>query len=541
MASVPTAPNDSNDDRSGTENENLDDGNNESTNEDEDSDATVNLELKKAIQKNKDLAKQVKSLKAQSTRLVRQKEDTIRKHAQVLEIKKTVYEGAKTRHSAVVADLKASWKNREKDLRDTSRAELVSKSVEIRLLKNDVDQFERDKTSRSNLLEKLKASLVKEKSAHTELKEVYVGISRKLDGLTESNRELTTSLKYFKKKSTDDQSVKFKHDEKMLSMQLERESVMYQREKEKTERKEETDKVALQAKNHHTILAHSLRKQTKDEDMVRREIAKKKKDVQVSTNVGVIAASLRNKQMQINNGQFNARQSLEEVSFFLINFCFNLLLTFVMCSRFQSYDVLINNNTTMQHQHQTPQPNYPVQQWDVAPAFHRPTPSPVRRQETLTQCEWGARPIPAGWREARDGTGTKFYVHKRTNRWAPTYDHMFVDEVPNRPLSSISNSNSHSTSQDESGSQAGTPRKKKRRKEVEVIEVGTEQLPGSDFSLGLAQRKEAPQAPDDDKENAFENANQNDKNDSEGEDEEDDAEDDDDGSSQETTWPARKL
>jgi hypothetical protein len=277
MASVPTAPNDSNDDRSGTENENLDDGNNESTNEDEDSDATVNLELKKAIKKNKDLAKQVKSLKAQSTRLVRQKEDTIRKHAQVLEIKKTVYEGAKTRHSAVVADLKASWKNREKDLRDTSRAELVSKSVEIRLLKNDVDQFERDKTSRSNLLEKLKASLVKEKSAHTELKEVYVGISRKLDGLTESNRELTTSLKYLKKKSTDDQSVKFKHDEKMLSMQLERESVMYQREKEKTERKEETDKVALQAKNAHTILAHSLRKQTKDEDLVRREIAKKKK------------------------------------------------------------------------------------------------------------------------------------------------------------------------------------------------------------------------------------------------------------------------
>jgi hypothetical protein len=95
---------------------------------------------------------------------------------------------------------------------------------------------------------------------------------------------------------------------------------MYQREKEKTERKEETDKVALQAKNHHTILAHSLRKQTKDEDMVRREIAKKKKDVQVSTNVGVIAASLRNKQMQINNGQFNARQSLEEVSFFKLIF-----------------------------------------------------------------------------------------------------------------------------------------------------------------------------------------------------------------------------
>ena len=66
------------------------------------------------------------------------------------------------------------------------------------------------------------------------------------------------------------------------------------------------------------VLAHSLRKQTKDDDVVRREIVKKKNDVQVSNNVGVIAASLQNKQMQINNGQFNARQSLEVVSFFLM-------------------------------------------------------------------------------------------------------------------------------------------------------------------------------------------------------------------------------
>jgi hypothetical protein len=80
------------------------------------------------------------------------------------------------------------------------------------------------------------------------------------------------------------------------------------------------------------MLAHSLRKQTKDKDLARREIAKKRKDVQVSNNVGVIAASLRNKQVQINNGQINARQSLEEVRLFLINFCFNLLLTFVMSS-----------------------------------------------------------------------------------------------------------------------------------------------------------------------------------------------------------------
>ena len=71
-------------------------------------------------------------------------------------------------------------------------------------------------------------------------------------------------------------------------------------------------------KNGHTMLAHSLRKQTKDNDLVCREIAKKRKDVEVSNNVGVIAAGLQNKQMQINNGQFNAHMSLDKVSFFSI-------------------------------------------------------------------------------------------------------------------------------------------------------------------------------------------------------------------------------
>ena len=93
---------------------------------------------------------------------------------------------------------------------------------------------------------------------------------------------------------------------------------MHEREQDKTARKEESDRTALEARNAHTMLAHSLRKQTKDDDVVRREISKKRKDVQVSNNVGVIAASLRNKQMQINNGQFNGCQSLEAVSFFSI-------------------------------------------------------------------------------------------------------------------------------------------------------------------------------------------------------------------------------
>jgi hypothetical protein len=68
------------------------------------------------------------------------------------------------------------------------------------------------------------------------------------------------------------------------------------------------------------MLTHSLRKQTKDDDVVRREVAKNKKDIAQSQNVGAIAAGLRSKQMQINNGQFNAHLSLDAVSTLVIYF-----------------------------------------------------------------------------------------------------------------------------------------------------------------------------------------------------------------------------
>ena len=254
-------------------------------------------------------------------RAVKQKEDTIRRHAQALEIKKTAYDGARTRHKAEVTDLKRAWKSREKDIGDTSRAEIVQKSIQNRLLNNQVNQFEKDKTSESNVLGKLKASLLKEKAARTELKGVYIDISRKLDGLGEINKDLTTSLKQLKKKSIDDQSVKFQHDEKMITLHIQRESIQQAREKDRREDKEASERASLEAKNAHTILAHSLREKTKDDDLLRREIAKKKKEVQVSNNVGLIAAGLRNKQIQINNGQFNSHVSLETVSVFGILLC----------------------------------------------------------------------------------------------------------------------------------------------------------------------------------------------------------------------------
>ena len=178
--------------------------------------------------------------------------------------------------------------------------------------------MEREKSTTETDLDKLQGTLVKERASLSDVKAMYVATRRNVDGLTNLNKELNASLKTLKKKLSDDQSVKFEHDEKMLSMQLKREGILYEREKDKRDSKEVSEMTALKAKNAHTMLAHSLRKQTKDDDLVRREIAKKRKDVEVSNNVGVIAAGLRNKQMQINNGQFNAHMSLDEVSFFSI-------------------------------------------------------------------------------------------------------------------------------------------------------------------------------------------------------------------------------
>jgi hypothetical protein len=120
-----------------------------------------------------------------------------------------------------------------------------------------------------------------------------------------------------KKKNLDNQDAKYQHAERMLEMQVQRDKYACEQEKEKRVSKEESDKNSLKAKNAHTMLTHNLRKQTKDEDIVCREIAKKRKETEVSENVSTIAAGLRSRQMTINNGQFDNRPSLDTVSFCL--------------------------------------------------------------------------------------------------------------------------------------------------------------------------------------------------------------------------------
>ena len=138
--------------------------------------------------------------------------------------------------------------------------------------------------------------------------------------------------------------------------------------------------------------------------------------------------------------------------------------------------------------------HYQVQERAMAPVYHHPTPLPLkRRQETLTQNGWGARPLPSGWVEHSDGSGKKYYVNRKMKRFAPTYEHMFVDEEetaepePTKTFTQRSVSSSANSQEEETY----LPKKKSRRQPREVIEVGTEDLPGSDFSAHFARGREA--------------------------------------------------
>ena len=83
-------------------------------------------------------------------------------------------------------------------------------------------------------------------------------------------------------------------------------------------------------------------------------------------------------------------------------------------------------------------------------------------------------------------------------RFAPTYEHMFVEDEetaepepePSKHLTQRSVSSSANSQEEETYS----PNKKIRRQAREVIEVGTEDLPGSDFSAHFARRQEIKEA-----------------------------------------------
>ena len=324
MASVGTAPNDSSDDPSGTETKatEIEDPKDEGVKDCESvgSVATVLDDYNQALAKIQDLKKSRKTLTAQYSRAVRARDDNLRKVSHLRENNKTVTDGTKKRHKTDLSDLKAQFKREKAELVEEQKTELRTKDAEKQELRKIVRIYEKSEKKDRLEIAKLQAVLTKDRALLSDCRGDFTECRRREDALTGLNKELNSDIKKLRKKNQDDQTAKFGHDEKMLGMQLDRERFAYERERGKRTSKEESDQPALAAKNAHTMLTHSLRKQTKDDDVVRREVAKNKKDIAQSQNVGAIAAGLRSKQMQINNGQFNAHLSLDAVSTLVIYF-----------------------------------------------------------------------------------------------------------------------------------------------------------------------------------------------------------------------------
>jgi sugar-specific transcriptional regulator TrmB len=189
MASVAMAPNNSNDDRSGTDKSDLEDEDKiEVDNEASDSDATVNIDYRNAITKIKELQKKTKKLTAQYVRVVKQKDDMVRKHAQVLENRKTACEGVKTCHKTEVSEIKSTWKRNVQDLKETCRTDMRTRNIEKTGLMVQVSSLERDKTSDGFAAEKLQSILVKERASFNEVKVMYAAACCNLEGLTDINK-----------------------------------------------------------------------------------------------------------------------------------------------------------------------------------------------------------------------------------------------------------------------------------------------------------------------------------------------------------------
>jgi hypothetical protein len=314
MATVGTAPNDPSDDRSVTEIDDREEKHHEEdVTEGSESETSVTDGLSTDDGKIAELQKRKRQITAQYTRVLKQRDDNVRKHAQVLQNKKIVVNGTKKLHKTEVHELRAQLKRLKSEAKDELRGELKIKDAEKNLLRNQLKDSEKGRKKDELELKKLQASLSKEQAVLSDLRMVYATARRNIDVLTASVKEVTSSNKKLKKKQQSDLSLKYEHDEKMMQMQLRRERYISERDKDKRDAKDASDKMLLDNKKAQTNLVFNLRKQSKDDDIVRRDNVKKSKEVKECEDVGVIAAGMRNKQMQINNGQFNAHVSLDKV------------------------------------------------------------------------------------------------------------------------------------------------------------------------------------------------------------------------------------
>ena len=189
-----------------------------------------------------------------------------------------------------MSQLKAQLKRQKVEAKDELKSELKIKDDEKTQLRQDVKLYERYRKADEAENKKLQLALSKEASSLSTSREIYAASVRNVDTLTEVIKDLKSELKKKNRRLQDDQSAKYLHNEKMLTLQVQQEKSAHDREKEKHNNKEESEQTSLKAKYAQTRLAHSLRKQSKDDDVLRKEAMKKRKDVEVNQNVSTIAA-----------------------------------------------------------------------------------------------------------------------------------------------------------------------------------------------------------------------------------------------------------
>ncbi len=125
-------------------------------------------------------------------------------------------------------------------------------------------------------------------------------------------------------------------------------------------------------------------------------------------------------------------------------------------------------------------------------------------QETLTQKEWGARPIPAGWTEHVNAHGSEFFYNRKKEQWAGTYDEMFIDPPPEPPfkiaIRKIPPNSQASLTESYRSTKKPRATESFRKPQQKIREVATQDLPGSNFFVPVYELNEDD---DDDEENSY--------------------------------------
>jgi hypothetical protein len=144
----------------------------------------------------------------------------------------------------------------------------------------------------------------------------------------------------------------------------------------------------------------------------------------------------------------------------------------------------VATNTSAQEVPQTWGQAQPVLAAPVA-VYNQPTPSPRKRlvQETLTQKEWGARPIPAGWTEHVNAHGSEFFYNRKKEQWAGTYEQMFIDPPAEPPfeiaIRKIPPNSQASLTESYRSTKKPRATESFRKPQQKIREVATQDLPGS--------------------------------------------------------------